>query len=318
MGYQFGHIEAPQLAKGAKPKKVFIVEDDRSSLLFIEQQLEALGYETASASDGETACEMLERSPEIADVIVLDRTLPGIDGIDVSKRLQGNEKLNAKPIVMVTGCDTPEQIKEGMDSGVFYYLIKPLDISVLQSVLNAAMRRAEENYALLRTFNDQNVGISCLQSAKFQFKTIPEARSIAAILSQCFKNPNQVLVGISELLMNAVEHGNLEIGHEKKSELLHEGLLETEIEQRLQQDEYKDRFVEASLSKRDEGTYVIVTDMGPGFDPKRFMSIDPAKSGAKNGRGIAQARIVSFDKLGYNEKGNRAIGFVSNASEIEW
>src|SRR5262249_42362719 len=61
-------------------RSVLVVEDDRAMQLFLEQQLRGLGYEVNTAADGETACYVLERSPETVDVILLDRTLPGIDG----------------------------------------------------------------------------------------------------------------------------------------------------------------------------------------------------------------------------------------------
>lgn len=319
MAFQFRQSSlVPDSVHRSKPSSVLVVEDDRTSLLILTQHLEDLGYKVQSASDGETACEILESDPDIADVIVLDRSLPGMDGIDVARRLKETEALSTKPIIMVTGCGRPEQIKEGMDAGVFYYLLKPIENSVLQSVMSAAMRRAEEAQNLRREFASQNLGMSLLQSAKFRFRTPDEARSLAILVSGCFPDSTRALTGIYELFLNAIEHGNLEIGYKLKSKLLDEGQFADEVQRRLEQAEYTTRVVEVVVTNKTDGTYLSVTDEGAGFNPKEYLKIDPANSGNKNGRGIAQSRIVSFDKLGYNEKGNQAIGFISNDTGIDW
>jgi two-component system cell cycle response regulator len=58
--------------------------------------------------------------------------------------------------------------------------------------------------------------------------------------------------------------------------------------------------------------------MGPGFDWKKYMVIEPSRAKDNHGRGIAQARAMSFDRLSYNDTGNQVVGFVSKTSQIEW
>lgn len=82
--------------------------------------------------------------------------------------------------------------------------------------------------------------------------------------------------------------------------------------------EYKDRFVEAVVTHKENGTYVVITDQGAGFNWRRYMMIEPSRAKDNHGRGIAQANAISFDKLTYNEQGNQAIGFVSKTKDIEW
>ncbi|CAN0501870.1 unnamed protein product, partial [Phaeothamnion confervicola] len=75
---------------------------------------------------------------------------------------------------------------------------------------------------------------------------------------------------------------------------------------------------EALITKKPEGTYLVITDAGPGFDPRDYINLDPARATKRNGRGIAQARTISFDKVTYNKKGNQVMGFVSSEAELDW
>ncbi|MCH9807224.1 MAG: response regulator [Alphaproteobacteria bacterium] len=306
------------LIQTAKPRKVLIVEDDRSSLMYLEQQLEGLGYEPIALSNGKSACELLERNPDAVDAMILDQILPGMNGIDLIRRFRSDSRLRSKPMIMLTGCDSPGQIKEGLDAGVFYYLIKPVDVTVLQSIMSAAMRRAELNKHLLQEAASRQTAMSCASNALFQVRTLDEADNVAALVSSCFPEPDRAVVGISELLVNAIEHGNLEIGYERKSELIENGTWHSEIEQRLDDPQYSGRKASVSVKKNEKGVYISITDQGNGFDPARFLALDAERASQRNGRGIANARCMSFDKLGYNKKGNQVVGFAHIGGKLEW
>lgn len=301
-----------------KPRNVLVVEDDRTMRLFLEQQLIALGYQVTGAGSGEEAFDVLLRAPNTADIILLDRTLPGLDGTAFVRRCRTDVALRNKPVIMITGSSTSDDIRVGVDAGVFYYLIKPVDVGVLQSVVASAMRRVETNRKLLRQIDACRAAMLCVQSAKFEFRTIAEAQTLTILLSSSFPNPDRVILGISELMTNAIEHGNLEIGHELKSSLLEKNTLNEEIERRLTMNPYRDRVAEALVTRKKEGTYVVITDAGPGFDPRAYINLDPARALNRNGRGIAQARTVSFDKMTYSKKGNQVMGFVSSEEELDW
>lgn len=312
------NAQTPHFFSYSKPRNILLVEDDRSMRMFVEQQLRGYGYEVTGCPDGETAWDVLERSPDRADIILLDKTLPGIDGLEVLHRIKSDPALRRMPVVMLTGSDDRNSMKESLDSGVFYYLAKPADIDVLQSVVSSAMRRVESTRNLLRQTDLYRTGMKNAQSTKFMFKTPQEAEAIAAILSGCFPDPERAVIGLYELMINAVEHGNLEIGYELKGRLVGGNLLNDEISRRLLDPQYKNRVAEVVTTSKDDGIYVIVTDAGPGFKATQFLSLDPGRAGTKNGRGIAQARAISFDKLGYSKKGNQAVAFVSGTERIEW
>lgn len=160
--------------------------------------------------------------------------------------------------------------------------------------------------------------LNLLQSAQFQFRTMQEAHTLSLYLAQCFPEPERVVNGITELMFNAIEHGNLSIGYEMKAELSAQGHLETEIQQRLQTPGLGERVAEVAITRKDGGVYIVISDQGEGFDWQNFMKIDPSRAGQHHGRGIAMANSISFDKLTYNEKGNKAVAFVAEHSGFEW
>jgi DNA-binding response OmpR family regulator len=307
-----------QELQAGKPRSILVVEDDRTMRLFIEQQLRGFGYQVIGVADGETGLEVLERTPQAADIILLDRTLPGMDGTEFINRCRAENSLRTKPIIMLTGSNRASDIRMGVDAGVFYYLVKPVEVGILQSVVASAMRRVESNRKLLSHIDACRGGMTCVVSAKFRFRTPAEAQMLTTLLSGSFPSPERVVTGISELMSNAVEHGNLEIGFERKCELLEKDALADEIERRLQTEPYAGRVAEALVTRKPEGTYVVITDAGPGFDPRAYVNLDPARAMKRSGRGIAQARTISFDKLTYNKIGNQVMGFVSSEETIEW
>lgn len=297
---------------------ILVVEDNRIERMFMEEQIKDLGHNMMAAEDGQQALDALRGMEHSVDVILMDRMMPVMDGLTAVRRIKDDPALRKIPVVMITGAATAKDMQEGIDAGVFYYLVKPVNEDVLKSVLLAATREARQNRALTEELSRHKSGFGLIETCKFRFRTIEEAESLSAFMAHCFPDPQRVLPGIAELLGNAVEHGLYDIGYDRKTELIESGTLRAEIQRRQSLPDYKDRFAEAVVTHKDNGIYVVVTDSGTGFNWRRYMSIEPARAKDNHGRGIAQANAVSFDRLTYNEQGNQAIAFVSKTGQIEW
>jgi len=133
-----------------------------------------------------------------------------------------------------------------------------------------------------------------------------------------FKNDTNkdIETGCHELLVNAIEHGNLEITLEQKLALIKSGLLLTFLKTRLNEEPYKSRKVYVNCEK---GTYnnkaaliITITDEGQGFDWPHQIEISKKICSASqiHGRGILIAKEFSFDLLNYNKTGNQVTGIV--------
>lgn len=305
-----------QTLKSAQ-RRILTVDDDRLSSFVMSEKLINLGYAVDVCDSGAQALDTLSEAPDAFDVVLLDRMMPEMDGIEVVRRLAKHESLRHVPVVMVTGANTPEDMREGIDVGVFHYLAKPVDSALLQSVVSAALRQGAVNKAL----REDAVGATAfdqLTAARFTFRTMSQAQMLAGFLANCFPDPDRALHGLAALLFNAVEHGLLEIGFERKGELLRDGALHDEIERLSNLESNKAKSAEVSIARKADGVYVVVTDNGPGFRWKEFVTIDSSRASTGHGRGIAQAKATSFDKLTYNESGNRVVAFTSLDEEIVW
>lgn len=160
---------------------------------------------------------------------------------------------------------------------------------------------------------------SLLDTCKFLFKTPEDIETLLYFLSETlFHEKPSACAGTRELMLNAVEHGNLAIGFELKSKLMASKALAQEIDARLKNPHYRDRVGELVLTRRPNGVYVIVQDQGDGFDPSPYLTLSPARSASPQGRGIAAAATIGFDELKYNPKGNQAVGFVSGSKTLNW
>lgn len=301
---------------------LLLVDDDRTMVALLEAQLVKEGFHVISAHNGMEALKLAQLHAERLDAILLDRVMPGMDGLSVVHHLKQNPQLGQIPVVMVTGSGSPEQIREGIDAGVFYYLTKPVQESVLRSVVAAALRERSQFRLLNEHQLRQHTGFTLIDTARFYCRTIEEAESLAGFVANSFPDPQRTVTGLSELLTNAVEHGNLEVGYELKTGLIENGTWRSEMARRAGLPQYQHRRVELLLQLKTDGVYVQITDEGNGFDWKSYLMIDPSRTQDNHGRGIAQARVQSFDQLKYNTKGNQVLAVVFHGKEqtqvLEW
>ncbi len=297
---------------------ILVVEDDATERMFMQDRIRDLGHETLAVENGRLALETLESRKTGIDVVVMDRMMPILDGISAVRRIKDIPDFRSIPIVMITGASGPADMQEGIDAGVFYYLAKPVNDMILKSVLSAAAREAMQNRFLSGELLRHQSGFNLIETCKFRFRTLEEAEILAGFIAHCFPEPARVLPGLAELLLNAIEHGTYEIGYDRKSELIESDTLRAEIQRRETLSLYQDRYVEVLITHKEDGAYAVITDQGPGFTWRRFMTIEHARSKDNHGRGIAQANALSFDRLVYNEKGNQAIAFVRKETRLEW
>jgi DNA-binding response OmpR family regulator len=117
--------------------QILVVEDELRMADLLERALHEEGHHVVVARDGREGFEFALCSP--FDVIVLDRLLPGLDGLAVARKLR--QSGNQTPVLMLTARDAPADIVTGLDSGADDYLAKPFSIEVLLARLRAVSRR---------------------------------------------------------------------------------------------------------------------------------------------------------------------------------
>jgi diguanylate cyclase (GGDEF)-like protein len=128
-------MEAP---RDGERTRVLIVDDHEDNIELLRARLEAWGFATESAGDGQEALNRIEQSPP--DLILLDVMMPNIDGIEVARRVKGNRSLPFIPIIMQTALDATEDKVEGLEAGADDYITKPIDFAELKARLNSMLR----------------------------------------------------------------------------------------------------------------------------------------------------------------------------------
>lgn len=147
--------------------------------------------------------------------------------------------------------------------------------------------------------------LQLLHQGQFEFHTTKEAKALAELLAYAFPDEARSHIGLLELLINGVEHGNLGISFDEKTELLDKGLLDAEIARRLVSPAYAGKRVRVTLTRTDREVRLVIVDDGQGFDWRAHLAEkDGMQLGETHGRGIAMAKLISFDALEYKGCGN--------------
>src|SRR6516165_3385647 len=127
--------------------QILVVEDEEHLARGLKFNLEAEGYKTEVAGDGETALNLLLEQRAAFDLLVLDVMLPGKDGFTVATELrQANHFI---PLLMLTARGRPEDVLKGFAAGADDYLPKPFDLKILLARIQSLLRRREWSRVLV-------------------------------------------------------------------------------------------------------------------------------------------------------------------------
>jgi CheY-like chemotaxis protein len=284
---------------------LLVVDDEIFNLEILEELLDDHGYQTDSAENGREACELLTANPGKYQAVLLDRMMPEMGGMEVSEFMKRDPSLNKIPIIMQSAKAAKQDIEEGLNAGILYYLTKPFARDDLLRIVDTAVRYFYECEELLKQL--ENTERNLQMSGTVEFRTLAEARKHAIALAHLADNPGKTVTGLYELFVNAIEHGNLEIGYTLKSQLQESSSWLSEIERRLQLQENQDKFVGVEYQIEDGIVSYTVTDQGSGFNFREYLEVNTTRNLNTVGRGISIARILCFDKLSYCKPGNRVV-----------
>jgi len=292
------------IATHSKPS-VLLVDDEVFNLEILEEILEDQGYATDIAENGREACDKLIADPEKFQTVLLDRMMPVMGGMEVANYMRKHDQLSMIPVIMQTARATRQDIEEALNAGILYYLTKPFARQDLVAIVDTALRHYNACQDLHRQLKLVSPEIN--SQGHVELKTIQEAMHHASRLAQLTNAPSKVAVGLYELLLNAIEHGNLGLGFESKARLLKEGKWETEIVSRQRLPDNCGKTVTLSHEVRDTEVEFTIKDQGEGFNFREFLNISSQRSMGINGRGMLIAKILSFDCLSYKAPGNEVV-----------
>jgi DNA-binding response OmpR family regulator len=132
---------AAHTLRGMKRPRILVVEDEPDLQELVRHNLARERYDVVTAGDGETALRETRR--RVPDLVVLDLMLPGIDGLEVCRRLKSDPRTGSVPIVMLTAKGEETDVVVGLTLGADDYVTKPFSMKILMARLSTVLRRAE-------------------------------------------------------------------------------------------------------------------------------------------------------------------------------
>jgi two-component system response regulator MprA len=177
--------------------RVLVVDDDPAVSGALNRALRLEGYEVSLAADGPTALEEIAVRPP--EAVVLDIGLPGIDGLEVCRRMRA--AADDTPVLMLTARDAVSDRVEGLDVGADDYLVKPFALAELLARLRALLRRRPTDSDEVLRFSDLSLD-PVTREAQRRERSFTLTRIEYDLLELLLRHPRQVLT--RELILDRV------------------------------------------------------------------------------------------------------------------
>ena len=287
--------------------RILIVDDEELILDLLQNYFQSMSYHTIPALDAEEALKYI-RNGEPIDLVITDINLPGKSGIDLLRIVR--EVKPEVPVILITGHKTLDFAISAVKNGASDFITKPFDLANVKKVVEKVLRYRRLSREKERVFE-------FVRYMRMNF-TIPTrelepsllADQLASFLQKmgfCSESEyHQYYLAFTETLVNAVEHGNLELSSVIKGNSFDDfANFEKLRDERLKDDFYGNRKVMVNFEVSDDTFTLNITDEGPGFDWRKiFSGASPETLNLEShGRGFVFIRSI-MDEVIFNEKGN--------------
>ena len=133
---QFGIPSLDFRSRSFASETILVADDDPIFRRLLQSRLQSWNYRVTTAEDGAQAWDLLQK-PNAPELLVLDWLMPGIDGIELCRKLRQEQRDRYQYIVLVSGKDEKQDVVDGLEAGADDYLTKPFDIGELRARLRA-------------------------------------------------------------------------------------------------------------------------------------------------------------------------------------
>jgi CheY-like chemotaxis protein/anti-sigma regulatory factor (Ser/Thr protein kinase) len=283
--------------------RVLVVEDSLTQAAEIALLLQDAGFETELAGHGEEALAALKKGA--FDVVLTDMVMPVMNGLELVEAVRREHP--GVPVVLMTARGSEEIAVEALRKGAASYVPKRILATSIVATLDDVL-------AVARAEWDQRKVLGCLTEVELTFTLDNDVAVVAPLTA--YLEPHlarlhgsdrterlRVGMALREALLNAIEHGNLEVSSELRQH--DEREYRALIEQRRRQSPYQERRVCLWAHIDRELLVFVVTDEGPGFNPSALPDPnDPANMEQIGGRGLLLIRTF-MDHVEHNAAGNQ-------------
>lgn len=282
---------------------LLVIDNNHDAVHYLQDLLDNSPYTIVSTSDGEEGFNLLLKEPEQFSAIILGQNILNISSVSLVHKINSCSPLKTIPIIMEAGTGTIEEMEICIRAGARYYIPKPVDKKILPEVIATAIRD-QERYRDAEHLVWNARPLNTMIDATFKIQTLHDAQVLSALLANECPNPRLAAVGISEILINAIEHGNLGITYLEKTKLHETAEWLAEIDRRLLLPANRHKTVKVVFHKTGGHINIRITDEGSGFDWRQYQTLDTNRVFDNHGRGIIMARNLAFENMIYHGSGN--------------
>jgi CheY-like chemotaxis protein len=281
---------------------VLVVDDSTVDRHLAAKLLAKDGLNVLAAANGREALALLNQHP--VDVVLTDLQMPEMDGLQLVEEIRA--RYPAVPVVLMTAHGSEETAVAALRKGAASYVPKR----------NLAQDLAETIDSVLdvsKAHRGQQRLLECLIHTESHFVLDNDTALIPSLIGHLESNLTRmklcdenglirVAVALREALINAIQHGNLEVGSDLREK--DEKAYYARLEERRQQEPYQDRRVHVLAKESHHEAVYVIRDEGPGFDPTTLPDpTDPVNLEKVSGRGLLLIRTF-MDEVHHNKIGN--------------
>lgn len=229
--------------------------------------------------------------------LIIDESILDRDDFATFHDYRKQPEINLIPMILqINSLNNLKMVQKGLENSIYFSINFPYESSLFNTVLMAASRLT--NLEKIR---------SLTQEAIFHVRTIEDAQTVSSVVAFITPDQKRVAVGLFELILNAIEHGNLNIGYKEKTELTFNAALQNEIERRLSLPENRKKYVTVKVKRLQNQLVFTIKDFGNGFKFYDYLDFSENRVLDHHGRGIMIANQLSFDEINYQDNGSKVI-----------
>ncbi len=283
--------------------RVVIVDDEVEVCATLARIIKHENLLPDAYADSRAALAALQEHHDDVMLVIIDIRMPGLSGLEFMR--QAAADCPDTPFIVTSGDGTKRDIVQALKQGALDYFEKPFSVKEISTSIRKVRQLADENLKTLHVYRN-------LVEKRLLFKigndvalVQPLVDGLAAEIKISCRIPRSQLpgmrMGLYELIVNAIEHGNLELD----SELKHRRNYLEILKRRASEPLLCDRRVTIEVIVVADTFTCIIEDQGPGFDWHSLPDpTDPENLFKPHGRGVIMAGNF-FDEFFYNESGNR-------------
>ncbi len=278
---------------------ILIIDDNNDLLEYLKDFFMIYNYEVILAETGDEGINKFRQYRP--DIVISDMRLPDKNGNIVVKEIKEIDK--DVPIIIITGYSDKQLILSAMKNGALDLLRKPFKPKDLRYLIN----KIETLFKKIKL----KLSSSFVQWEKRELRINNDIYIISPVVNFIFSNIDYISEdvsfmknGLQEILINAVEHGNLDISYKEKQKLLERGDYNRSLKLKSSLPAYRDKYVSIKIFSSPEYLKIIVEDRGKGFDLSSIPDPqNPENFLKESGKGILMA-LHAYDKVEFNDIGN--------------